>query len=397
MASNTNPSVLIVGAGPTGLILGTELCRRDIHVRLIDQRSHPATSSRAFTVHSRTLEAFESIGICSYALTRGLRATEMKYHFVEEGKSVSSCINLRFSSDVVSGRFPFICTMPQTVTEELCRQAFEASGGVIEWGVSLDSFEELDGVVRTVLATEGRGTERAEFPFLVGCDGAKSSVRKGLDLDFSGTAYTGMTMKMMDVSLNNSLPKEYGPEGYHYFIKQGSMLLLVCAIRASLGSRGERIVSFKLCIIVYLPALTVFATLRLAPLRRHSWLSFMRRPRWGMRRSMVRRRIFGAYSSPPKKRNLTSVWQRFRPQSTVFSTELQLVNLCGQLPTESTSAWPRAMRRKGTAFCLLASKSKSFLFVQVHFLLSTSAVSKLFSSTYTKPQKIDTCSCAVCV
>ena len=59
----TTQDVLIVGAGPSGLILANELLRRGIGCRIIDQQTKPIESSRAFTVHSKTMEMFENIGV----------------------------------------------------------------------------------------------------------------------------------------------------------------------------------------------------------------------------------------------------------------------------------------------------------------------------------------------
>lgn len=60
-----NPQVLVVGAGPSGLILCHELLRRGIKCRLIEKKSHPSGSTRAFTLHARTMEMFDHMGLAS--------------------------------------------------------------------------------------------------------------------------------------------------------------------------------------------------------------------------------------------------------------------------------------------------------------------------------------------
>lgn len=223
---NTTPKVLIVGAGPTGLVLATELHRRNVPLRIIDKLPSPLTTSRAFTVHSRTLEALDVMGLSQELIENGggVQATSMQYHFVPgEGKDIKKTLMLEFGPDVVRGRHSGIVTCPQTVTERVLREGFEKIGGVIEWGCEMVGFcEKDDGGVEV----EFKDGKKEMFEFMVGCDGARSSVRKLQNLEFAGLQYGGMTLKMMDVSLGDTLDKKFDREGYHYLIKEKSMLLL---------------------------------------------------------------------------------------------------------------------------------------------------------------------------
>lgn len=220
-------TVLVVGAGPTGLILGIELMRRGVPVRLIDRLSEPLASSRAFTVHSRSLEVMDVLGLTGELKKKsgGANAKAMKFHFMpKEDKQIGQTVVLDFGPEVVRGRHPGILTVPQTVTERVLREGFEGLGGKIEWGVEMVGFTEAEGGVEVEL---GNGEKQAKFDFMIGCDGAASQARKQQDLEFAGLQFAGMTMKMMDVSLGGSLQGgQFAGDAYHYFVREKSMLLL---------------------------------------------------------------------------------------------------------------------------------------------------------------------------
>ena len=74
-----NP-VLVVGAGPVGLLLACELARRDVPVRLIDRLERPTDQSRAIVVHARSLEMLQRVGVVDRFLEAGVRSTAMTMH-----------------------------------------------------------------------------------------------------------------------------------------------------------------------------------------------------------------------------------------------------------------------------------------------------------------------------
>src|SRR5215471_3539651 len=71
MASAESAQVLIVGAGPTGLVLALWLIRLGVHVRIVDKTAEPATTSRALAVQARTLEFYRQIGLADLVVARG--------------------------------------------------------------------------------------------------------------------------------------------------------------------------------------------------------------------------------------------------------------------------------------------------------------------------------------
>ena len=71
----TGTDVLIVGAGPTGLVLALWLTRLGIRVRIVDKTAEPGTTSRALAVQARTLELYQQIGLADAVVSRGRKMT----------------------------------------------------------------------------------------------------------------------------------------------------------------------------------------------------------------------------------------------------------------------------------------------------------------------------------
>jgi 2-polyprenyl-6-methoxyphenol hydroxylase-like FAD-dependent oxidoreductase len=108
-------SVVIVGAGPVGLVLACELVRRAVPFRLIDKLPVPTTQSRAVVVHARTLEAFSRIGVVDEIVAAGQRTTGLEMY--------ADRVSLgRFALDAVDSPYPFSVTLPQDDTEHSHRQ-----------------------------------------------------------------------------------------------------------------------------------------------------------------------------------------------------------------------------------------------------------------------------------
>jgi 2-polyprenyl-6-methoxyphenol hydroxylase-like FAD-dependent oxidoreductase len=73
----TQSVVLIVGAGPTGLVLALWLTRLGVRVRIVDKNSEPGTTSRALAVQARTLELYQQVGIADAVIAEGIRAAHL--------------------------------------------------------------------------------------------------------------------------------------------------------------------------------------------------------------------------------------------------------------------------------------------------------------------------------
>ena len=218
-------NVLIVGAGPAGLILANELLRRGIKCRIIDRRTKPIEQSRSFTIHSRTMEMFEHIGVAHRFLEYGIQNKGFTFNF--QGKSSGTKLDFTESKS----RYPYICIFNQNETEKILREHLDARYGArIEFCTSLDSLEEKDEGVQVDLtyisnesiSNESRTTTE-QFEWVVGCDGIRSTVRKALGLPFEGEGYGKQLMQMMDTEIHGF---EYPDDWVHYFIAKDTFLLV---------------------------------------------------------------------------------------------------------------------------------------------------------------------------
>jgi 2-polyprenyl-6-methoxyphenol hydroxylase-like FAD-dependent oxidoreductase len=193
-------SVLVVGAGPTGLTLACELLRRGVSVRVIDQLEAPSPLSKAVVIHARTLEVLEPLGATETLVARGLHLGGVTMH--ASGKPIVSA-----SLDELDTRYPYLLSIAQADTEALLTACLERLGGRVERGLQLTALaQDADGVSATLRRADGT-EERETAHWLVGCDGAHSNVRKQLGLDFEGRGYADQFV-LADVKLDGDLPRD---------------------------------------------------------------------------------------------------------------------------------------------------------------------------------------------
>jgi 2-polyprenyl-6-methoxyphenol hydroxylase-like FAD-dependent oxidoreductase len=174
--------VLVVGAGPTGLVLACELLARGIRVRIIDQGDGVALQPRAISVHARSLEILDTMGLAERFLERGHMVHYFRFY------SKARCLaSLEFARS--GSRFGFVLDIPQDETERLLRSRIAELGGEVEQGTELTGLTaDRDAVTATVRCRNGQAqTITAEY--VVGCDGAHSVVRRELGLTFHGHPY----------------------------------------------------------------------------------------------------------------------------------------------------------------------------------------------------------------
>ena len=178
--------VMIVGAGPSGLVLALWLRRMGIRVRIIDRADRPGTTSRALAVQARTLELYRQIGLAEEVLERGLEfaAVNLWVRGRHVGRAAFGDIGKGLSP------FPFVVMFPQDQHEELLIERLAAEGVQVERGVELVGFEDRGGRVAVLDPGDRTGGEsEAEAAYLVGCDGAHSTVRGALGIGFPGGTY----------------------------------------------------------------------------------------------------------------------------------------------------------------------------------------------------------------
>ena len=171
--------VLVVGSGPTGMTMAIELKRMGLDVRIIDKASHMAKHSQALVVQARTLELLQRYGIAGTAVERGRKLGKAK--FTSEGKEL-----FRITLNQIPGRYPYVLFLPQNETEAILNEKMELLGVKTEREKELVSFTEDEGGVRAVLR-DGKGKEETvRARWMVGCDGAHSTVRTQAGIKFEG-------------------------------------------------------------------------------------------------------------------------------------------------------------------------------------------------------------------
>jgi 2-polyprenyl-6-methoxyphenol hydroxylase-like FAD-dependent oxidoreductase len=182
MRSHNECQVLVVGAGPTGLVLACELLARGVLARVIDKADGVTLESRALGVHARTLEVLDMMGLADRFLSRG--QVVRCFRMYADGRPL-----VRLDLARNGSRFTFMLDVPQDVTETILRQRVTELGGTVEQHTELLGLrQDADGVTATVTGPEG--TDRViRADYLAGADGAHSRVRGELGLDFRGHPY----------------------------------------------------------------------------------------------------------------------------------------------------------------------------------------------------------------
>lgn len=173
--------ILVVGAGPVGLTLTSELARYGIPVRVIDKAAARTDKSKALILWSRTLELLDRGGADGAApfVAAGFRAEAI--NLVAGARPIG-----RVGMGDIPSPYPYGLMLPQADTERLLDERLASQGIPVERRVELVSFTRHDGGVEAVLRHADGQEETVSAPWLVGCDGAHSAVRHGLSAPFAG-------------------------------------------------------------------------------------------------------------------------------------------------------------------------------------------------------------------
>ncbi|WP_285564298.1 FAD-dependent monooxygenase [Streptomyces sp. RTGN2] len=220
VAREHTTDVLIAGAGPVGLSAAAELRRRGVPCRLVDRLPERLPYAKAVGIQPRTLEIWDRMGLARTVLEA---AAPMRGQLIHVNGSEVARIELVLPPEVPYG----FAALPQYETERILEEYVEGLGTVIERGTELVSFVQDEGGVTARLRTATGGTEEVRARFLVGCDGAHSTVRKGLGLTFEGGAF-GEEYMLADVVADWDLPYGYGVRASHTADDGSIDDLLVC-------------------------------------------------------------------------------------------------------------------------------------------------------------------------
>jgi 2-polyprenyl-6-methoxyphenol hydroxylase-like FAD-dependent oxidoreductase len=201
MSRRPDRPVLIVGAGPVGLVLACELLQRDVPVRVVDQATGFSAQSRAVLVWPRILELLRRIRVAEQVVDAGHRLDGVGYY--SEGRLLGTAALNRLTDTP----YPFGLTLPQNDTERILRDRLAELGGKVERGVQLvDVVDERQRMSVLLRHPDGRD-ELTETDWLVGADGAHSTVRGRLGIGFEGST-VDVTFAITDAPIDGPVRRD---------------------------------------------------------------------------------------------------------------------------------------------------------------------------------------------
>jgi 2-polyprenyl-6-methoxyphenol hydroxylase-like FAD-dependent oxidoreductase len=177
--------VLIIGAGPTGLVLALWLTRLGVRVRITDKTAEAGTTSRALGVQARTLEFYSQIGLADTVVERGRKMIAANLWVA--GRKVARAVLGEMGADL--SPFPYALIFPQDEHERLLIDRLAEAGVRVERRTELLGFEDAAGRVIARLRHPDGASETCEAAYIAGCDGAHSTVREALAIGFPGGVY----------------------------------------------------------------------------------------------------------------------------------------------------------------------------------------------------------------
>jgi 2-polyprenyl-6-methoxyphenol hydroxylase-like FAD-dependent oxidoreductase len=177
--------VLVVGAGPTGLMLANQLARRGVRTMIIDRHAGPSVETRALGVQARTLEIYAHLEIAERAIELGRRATGANMWV--GGQRAARVPVGDIGRDL--SPYPFLLILGQDDNERLLGDALRGSGLDVQWNTELIALTQTPGYVTVTLKRPDGSTEEIDARWVAGCDGAHSAVRSLNKIDFIGAPY----------------------------------------------------------------------------------------------------------------------------------------------------------------------------------------------------------------
>jgi|SRR5579872_1904921 len=198
LITEKHSKVLIVGAGPSGLMMAGQLLRYGIQPLIIDNKKGPTSHSNALAVQARSLEIYRQMGVIDKVIPNGKPTRGLSFN--EGGKEIAS-ISL---NDVGDGKtlYPYVFLYQQSKNERLLLDYLTTNCCPVYWDTSLISLQQkVDGA--DVVLKNNEGEYQLKCDWIVGADGAHSTVRKQSQIPFGGDTYPNY-FYLADLKLNTT-------------------------------------------------------------------------------------------------------------------------------------------------------------------------------------------------
>lgn len=208
--------VVIVGAGPIGLLLGCWLRKLGISVRILEKRATRSTQSKATSMNAYSLAILHALGIYDKFEAAGKRVQDLQLYWQQKRL-------MRVNYRRLPTKYNHILCLAQPRTEALLESHFLASGGILQRGVEVIHLQANRDAVKVYARHHETGREqRLTAQYVVGCDGGKSRIREQLGFSFPGYDHgTGFIMVDAPISWPGDVNR------VHYFVSENAFLILI--------------------------------------------------------------------------------------------------------------------------------------------------------------------------
>jgi 2-polyprenyl-6-methoxyphenol hydroxylase-like FAD-dependent oxidoreductase len=191
--SNAGARVVIVGAGPVGMVCALALNRRGVAVTVFEQEPAPVEDQRAASLHPSTLEMLDDLGVSEKIIPLGLISSAYRFH-----DRVSHSVVAEFDLGLMRDefRFPYVLQYEQyKLTASIAAEYGNAEDFDVRFSHAITGLvQTADGV--DVEVSTPSGIERLRADYLIGCDGGRSTVRKLAGIEFEGFTYPERFIKI---------------------------------------------------------------------------------------------------------------------------------------------------------------------------------------------------------
>jgi 2-polyprenyl-6-methoxyphenol hydroxylase-like FAD-dependent oxidoreductase len=213
-------SILIIGAGPVGMVLASRLKYYKIDVRILDKKTGITQGSKALSINSASLEVFDKMGIVDKFLERGRKIQHINVYW--NGKRFA---HINFST--LKSSYPYYLALPQPETETILAENLAMQDCHIERNLTVMSVQHIkDGAEVVILNNMTHEIEINQYDYVIGCDGCKSTVRSCLGWEFTGYNYP-MYFLIIDVRLKWS----QCAGKTHYYVKEDGFIIIIPLIQ----------------------------------------------------------------------------------------------------------------------------------------------------------------------